>query len=1351
MLRPLVARKAVIHAIADPAEPSKSQKLSKSPIEPADHLGGNPSLDGWHYQCDVSVFAALDLLVVNRVAKVLQLEPTTQEDLEAELQAPRVSSSTVVDGERLVVQAKLRRAGQWTPALLRDLVKHGKKRPSALKLLEDTKVRYVLFTSADVSGTLGALQVDALLERPGNDDLPADVFPATHVKAAAGRFAVLAQYNEARVIEKIDAHLLSPLGIPKERHEACREELRKVAMAGMRTGYAWPRVDVEAIIKRHGGSIPSERDHKFVPPTNWGDIVGQMDKRNAIVITGPSGTGKTTVAKALYQHYRSIVPGISYVEPGCPGELKARLDACPTFFYVEDPWGKYEIGTNTAAWTAELQERLLKASAHQKIVVTSRTDILVATVGSQSEFLKQWEVRLEAKHYGNKELSRMFEELVRLLGSSILQIAAIRAKERVLQTLRTPFEIDRFVALLQIGAIPADENEDQFVSRILHETQTRAIENEVELVVKARHYEKAAVVLWGLMAARRGVRRQDLPTIRRAICKLDPAFSLGLENLVNDLVAGGSLRQPSSDVTYTHPRVEQGLIRVVRANPEVTEGALEHLMTALVRMGNTGNSQAVETAVRLQAFIQDSNESLYEAPDEVQLAIDTWLEDALSKDHDDYVGLLRLACIAGSSDCIPAEVARWFRPVATGKHFLVRGWKLSNRSDDWYDKVRSHPLTQGVCERFIRLVLTVETRHYPRRMAECVDEIASGLDAAWADAAEMIIHQGESSTVSAVSFGAMRAIENREPLLQLAIAELRKEVEAQETYSDPDHWPFIDGHFNDDWQPYDGYTDYYYAARELVSAFAEATRSDSGWQALAEHKDVQAFACEWFDAMEAAAGADASDDELWHLLELGAGKYLEQRIWQLLTKMWRPSFMINLRERLCAGHESAHLRQAAARCALEHTPDLLTEVAKELFDGGHTVRLLELVHDAKTHTKRFGDTEGQHVTYDAFERRLPAPFDELAAALAPLDDIQEVELSDASLDEMIPLLGKHQGPLRPLLIWLAATNGRATEAVLEEALGDSLQPEEADVAVRAAAAAGCWQLVRSALTHPRAKARQRALGLLTADSDQGIIDNIVALANDPSALVRRSLLSLLAKQPERHAAALLKLCEDTWSHHSIPEGEAQDFPLARAAARALATLTAVPSELAGAILEAAVETNDLTVTEVLLDFLAERGDDDALREVINLVFTFKPTWASLQAASAIARTKRYVPADALKRANPRWLGKSNHYLAAQTVEAVGSIADSTQILAMAKALAVSEGRRVLLIPLAIGAERQSADLANEVLSKLPPDHPAIQVLDASKHPLPHDALDQLGNARAVEAVHWLLGDRIAERPSVLVQ
>lgn len=82
---------------------------------------------------------------------------------------------------------------------------------------------------------------------------------------------------------------------------------------------------------------------------------------------------------------------------------------------------------------------------------------------------------------------------------------------------------------------------------------------------------------------------------------------------------------------------------------------------------------------------------------------------------------------------------------------------------------------------------------------------------------------------------------------------------------------------------------------------------------------------------------------------------------------------------------------------------------------------------------------------------------------------------DESLNTLIPLLGKLHGPLHILLIWFAATNGRATDGMLEEALSVSLQADDADLAVRAAVEAGCWPVVRSALIHPRAAARKRAM------------------------------------------------------------------------------------------------------------------------------------------------------------------------------------------------------------------------------------------------------------------------------------
>lgn len=1319
-------------------------------MKAVDDLGGSPALDGWHYQCDVSVFVALDLLVVNRVALVLQLEPASQEDLEAELEAPRGASSAVVDGERLIVQAKLRRTGQWTAGSLRSLVEHGKNRPSALRLLEDKNARYVLFTSADLTGKLRALQVDALLERPSNDDLPKEVFPDPHQRAAAGRFAVLAQYNAARVVEKIDSYLLSPLGIPRERHEGCREELRKAAMERMRKGLVWHRHEVETVIKKHGGAIPSERDRGFVPPTNWNEIVAQMDKRNAIVITGPSGTGKTTLAKALYRHYRRTMPGISYVEPQRPGELTVRPDAGPTFFYVEDPWGKYEIGAKTTDWTAELRERLLKASAQMKIVVTSRTDILAAAVGSQSDSIKPWELRLEAKHYGEKELRKMFERRVRLLGSHTLKVAATRAERRVLQTLRTPFEIDRFMALLQVGATPADGSESEFVSRILDATQTDAIESEVESMVKGRDFGKAAVVLWGLMSARSGVRRQDLPTIQRAMNKLDSAFGHRLERLVNDMVAAGHLRQPGSDVTYTHPRVERGLLRVVRADRTMTELALENLLTALVGLGGAGNHQAIETALRLHAFIKNSRDAqsfVYEVPREANLAFDGWLEEELSADHDDYVNLLRLACTAGSSDCVPAEVARWLLPE-TGRKIGMLGWSPPQRKEEWYRKVRGHPLTQYVCERFIRLVLTADTRNYSYRVVEDLDAIAPRLDGAWVQAAKMIVDQSETSNAHTVGFGAMRAVENRLPLLELAVANLRKEDKKHGT--SPDSWSYIDGHFNDDWDSYDDQPDHHAAARGLVFAYVEATRRDFGWRVLLESEDLDVIAPEWFENLESTNGEDADDDELRHLLAVGAGPELELRIWRLLERCWRPSFLHDLRMKLRAGDEHARLREAAAWCAMLHAPALLAEVAMELIDEGQVLRLLELVHDVKTEAMRW-DEVARLQSYGAFEIGLPAPFNELAAAFAPLDEVQEVRLSNAALSELTPLLGKHKGPLRLLLIWLAATNGRASQATLEEALRESVHADEAELAVRAAAVAGCWRIVRSALTHPRAKARARALALLSAESDQRGTGDVAPMTSDPSVFVRRALLEWFTKEPERYAAALVQLCKDTWSYNSLPDGEDQHYPLAQDAARVLATLQSVPSGLTVAIVAATLETDDRAVADVLLDFLVERGGEDALREVTNIVFRRRPNWASVQAASAIARAERKLPADAFMRATQLWLSKSNSYLVTRAVEALGRVADSTQILATADTLTSNPSRRVLLIPLALGAHRQSADLADQVLGKLPGDHPATQIFVPPKAPLHHDALDQLGDVRTVEAVRWVLGDRIAVPPPLLEQ
>lgn len=1311
-----------------------------------DDSGGNPSLDGWFYQCDVSVWAALDLLVVKRTAKVLQLEPASQEDLEAELASPRVASRAEMAGTRLVVQAKLRRSGQWTPASLKKMVEHGTKRESALKRLTDETVTYVLVTSADVSGPLTSMLVDDFLEVPQDGELPSKVFPTTHVKKAAGRFAILGQFSEARVVERINALLFSPLCVPSEKHDACRAELRRLAMAGMRKGLAWARSDVEAVIKAYDGSIPSERDVQFVEPTNWDDIVAHMDKRHAIVITGPSGTGKTTVAKALHAHYKRIVPGLNYVEPSSPAEIRDR-SGIPTLFYVEDPWGKYEIKDGTVAWSSGLEDKLPKVTAQQMIVVTSRADILAATVGSEGAFLTKWEVRLDASKYGETELGRMYEARVRDLGSVVLKSAAVRAKGQVLRQLQTPFEIDRFVSLLRVGASPSDENESMFVSRVLNETQTNAIEVEVQRLVMGSHLERAAVVVWGLMAARAGLTRQDLPTIRRAINRLDPSFADGLELLVNALVAGGNLRQPGSEVTYAHPRVEKGLVRVILAKPALAESTLSHLATALVRMSGQAGRQGVETAARLYSAMRSAKEPYGDVTDEVRGAIDAWLEEALGQDQEDYAGLLRLAAIVGSSACVPAEIARWLKPASTGSHFFIRGWTPGTRTDEWYAKVQAHRSTIAVCERFIRLVLTVETRGYPSNMAIFLDKIATGLDTAWATAGMAAVQRGYDANVLTVAFGAMRAAQNREPLLQAALRQQRLEDDTPQV--DSDYWPYVDDHYNGDWDHHYDDRDDGYGARELISAFAEATREDLGWQALAQHPDVADLGWAWFEALKDLEPAEVTDEEIVTLFGLVGGGSLEERIWLMLTKSWRPVFEARLRARLLEESDCEDRRLAAAGCALEHAPQILAQAAQALFDDGQLIRLIELAYDAKACTKFFENSEREEPPYEAFESGLPSPFGEMAGALTPLENLQETRLSSAALDALVPMLGQHLGNLRVLLIWLAAVNKRADEATIQAALTASVQPDEADVVVRAAAVAGCWSVVRQALSHPRAKARKRALEFLVVPDEQEIPEDVLALVGDPSSSVRRAVLQVLVARPARYKDELVRLSGDRWSHDSVARGEVENHPIARAAAKALLSLPALPPEYTEPLVETALETEDLELCESLFTLLIERGDEQALAEVVNQVFTIKPSWTSVAAAEALARTRRKLHATSLTRANARWFQRAHPSLVAAVAEAVGNCTDSAQVLATAREFAKQEDRRVLLIALALGAERQSADLAKQVLEMLPPEHLAIEMLTAAGVPLKHDALDDLGDVRTVNAVHLLCGSRIASRPSVM--
>lgn len=99
---------------------------------PDDKGSGGNALAGLDYQIDVSVWLALDLMLASRLTDELELEPASEEDIEAVL-APNEAGAVVSamrlfdqgNPYRLVVQAKLRSGDPWRVSDMNALLKHG--------------------------------------------------------------------------------------------------------------------------------------------------------------------------------------------------------------------------------------------------------------------------------------------------------------------------------------------------------------------------------------------------------------------------------------------------------------------------------------------------------------------------------------------------------------------------------------------------------------------------------------------------------------------------------------------------------------------------------------------------------------------------------------------------------------------------------------------------------------------------------------------------------------------------------------------------------------------------------------------------------------------------------------------------------------------------------------------------------------------------------------------------------------------------------------------------------------------------------------------------------------------------
>jgi hypothetical protein len=409
--------------------------------------GAPAALAGFAYQLNVSIFVALDLLLIQKSARVVTLEPANSEDIESILDEGQPDTteahSTMSEGYNLIIQVKRRSGEPWRPADFIRLLNHGKSRDSARKTLELQRNRYLLITTAAVRGTLRSLRIEDFGAWPEPGSLEGDLISALG-DSVDTRVAIWESLSDYVLDHKI-GDIFTKLRVPYARWDDCKRALREEASSRMQgTGAGrWLRSEMETLIRAFGGFLASSPllEH-YVRPGNWSELTAKLEQSNALLIKGPSGTGKTVTALALCEWARERNPRLAIETSSDINRLSPFNLSGPTLFYVDDPWGQSTLRPGSETFGEQAQAAFSDARPDCRYIVTSRTDML--KLGKPKQRWMTGRSRLTGD-YEEGQLAAIYDRHLNALAVQY-QEDAYKFRPTALSRLKTPFEVKRFSA-----------------------------------------------------------------------------------------------------------------------------------------------------------------------------------------------------------------------------------------------------------------------------------------------------------------------------------------------------------------------------------------------------------------------------------------------------------------------------------------------------------------------------------------------------------------------------------------------------------------------------------------------------------------------------------------------------------------------------------------------------------------------------------------------------------------------------------------------------------------------------------------------------------------------------------------
>lgn len=1298
---------------------------------------GSHSMTGYEYQIDVSVWLALDLVLSSEFAKEVVLEPATEEDIEADLaetEPGRVVTTAKVEQYRLIVQAKLRSGDAWSVAGVKGLLEHGTSRPSAASRLADPRNRYLLVTSAAVNGGARGLQVRSAGLWPKATDMAVSIKDAMPA-GSAGRVAIVGNQDFERLERDIKALLSEKLRVPNAKLEECRRKLRDEARARMggAGGGRWTRAELEEVIRAHDGYIASspELEH-YIKPINWGEIRAAMLERNAALIIGQSGTGKTMATLKLYDELRKDIPGLTRVPIKFgPEQIRDDRTPPPVLYDIEDPWGRYDFDPRSRPWNDQLAQHFAHARPDRLVVATSRLDVARSSGALQT--VKRWEVSLEAEHYGVRERQHLYRTRISNLPRNV-QTLVKENEAVVLAELATPLEIQKFFDAMATPADRKRRSDSHLISDAIQRAHQDSIERTVVDQIEERDDVRAAAVLWGLLKANDKVALQLLRQIDGALADAHEAFEKGAMPLVNFFVAARNLRQSEGTVSYYHPRVEAGIEQALKRAENVTVKSLRLLIETLSSPNGPDESWGIAASARLLYALDRSPELRPKPSAEVQAKIDAWLVGAVCEGGKEFERNLRLAESVGSSTCNVAEVARFLlhRPDRSFGGLMV--WGEPTHPEAWYERMRADASVRIVVETFIRDVLPHGRDDFRANFVAAIERLVPNLTPAFLDAASTAVYFGYISSEDAISTGALRDLQGFEAIVDMAVGELtpsEEELRRAAEFS----LGLKNEEFNEDYAQHYSEDDSGWTAGEFLSSYIDKVRATSGYQPLLEHRHRNRLLPRWLNRL--AGDAPVPADELrgvYQVTRHGAG---EDTLWFVLTKHWLPEVEQDLVDLVLAGHQDSGVRISALTCLVENAADRFPGVIDQLVREGKEARLVEIAVE-------LGDLRARRDVFEKHQKEsatpwaapsLLSPFDEVSEAAYAFEKKQAPVLST----EAQSLVGRISSTSEEVRVFRMKLDVYVPVGSAEDArwlLAHSDDEKAAELAIDFAIRHGMAEDVQAGLTHRFADVVAPALIAVATPLPAPLPPSILALAENKGSRVCRTLVALLDAKPHPdHRATLLRLSKNGWSTRSAYYGEEESFPIAQAAIKALGKLGALDAATADELYSLAIDTRDSDLRYAIFVLLVNQAEERFQEALMDIALSPGDKWIRQLAAHALAGAHEHIAPSVLQRITPKVLTGKIPRVASRLLVLLACSGETDAILKAAETLSTSSSRRVLLL-LAIWVLRErDQQLAERVGRMLPPGSVGVSwALAGSEGKLRDTALDDLGDPACVDQV-----------------